>query len=42
MSEQQVAQRQNGMTSLEIVSAFVVFVVMVATGVLMAGFPIQL
>jgi len=40
MSEQQIEQRQNGLTPLEIVSAIVVFVVMVATGALMSGIPI--
>ena len=40
MSEQQIEQRQNGLTPLEIVSAIVVFAVMVATGALMSGIPI--
>ena len=40
MTEQPIEQRQNGFTPLELVSAMVVFVVMVATGALMAGLPI--
>jgi hypothetical protein len=39
-TEQQIEQSQNGLTPLEIASAIVVFVVMVATGALMAGLPI--
>jgi hypothetical protein len=39
-TEQHIEQRQNGLTPLEIVSAIVVFVVMVATGALMSGLPI--
>jgi hypothetical protein len=37
MSEHQIEQRRDGLTPLEIISAIVVFVVMVATGALMSG-----
>jgi hypothetical protein len=40
MTEQQIEQRRKGLTPFEIVSAVVVFVVMVATGALMSGMPL--
>jgi hypothetical protein len=41
MSEEQLEQRQSGLMPVEIVSALVVFAVIVATGVLMSGSPIH-